>query len=122
MSQSKLALFNIPITIANGEALSGVLNVGERVPLLIYMPGTWTSAALTFQVSPDGTTFYDLYDDSGTEVSVASAAVAASRAIYLAGVVSLLAGAKFFKIRSGTSGSPVNQGGARSLTVACREG
>ena len=55
-------------TINAGESLSSVLNLSaQNVGLLrITAPAAWSSNAwLTFQMSNDNTTFYDVYDYTG---------------------------------------------------------
>lgn len=101
------------VTIANGASLSGALNIASRNFFGIIMPASWTSAALTFQGSFDGTTYYDLYDETGTEVSFT---VSTSRYVIISTPAKFL-GLKKLKIRSGTSGTPVNQGGDRDIGV-----
>lgn len=100
-------------TIANGASLSGTVDLGTNRLFAIVMPASWTTANLTFQVSADGTNFFDLYDDAGTEVAFTAAA---SRVIQNSNPGRWL-GFRYLKVRSGTSGTPVNQGGARSLTI-----
>jgi hypothetical protein len=104
-------LERLTATIANGESLSGAVDLGGRKLVAIDMPAAWTAASLTFQASPDGVTYDDLYD-GGTERALT---VAASR--YLAQNIGDWVGVRWLKIRSGTSGTPVNQGGARTLTL-----
>lgn len=104
-----------PATIANGQSLSDAIDLGERRAVRIVMPAGWTAAALTFQSSYDGTTFNDLYDESGNEVSYT---VAAGRSVRLP--VGDWLGVRYLKIRSGSSGTPVNQGAARSLVVVAQ--
>lgn len=105
------------VTIANGASLSGEINLGGAMPGAIIMPAAWTAANLTLQVSPDGgVTYYDLYDDAGNEITITAAA---SRMILFDTIAQLIAigeGSRL-KIRSGTSGTPVNQGAARTLYV-----
>lgn len=101
------------VTIANGASLSGALNIASRNFFGIIMPSSWTAASLTFQGSFDGTNFYNLYDESGTEVTFT---VAASRYVIISTPAKFL-GLKKLKIRSGTSGSAVNQGGDRTIGV-----
>lgn len=103
-------------TIANGQSLSGAVDLGGRVVAGIVMPDTWTAAGLTLQASVDGVTYADVYDSGGDEVEIA-----ADAAVFIALDPSLFAGMRFLKIRSGTSGTPVNQGGARILTLSLRE-
>lgn len=106
-------------TIANGASLSGEIDLGDHKILLIYMPAAWTAANLTFQVANvSGGTFQDLYDDGGVEVNVTAAV---SRAIGIDLNAGPLAGARFIKIRSGTTGTPVNQGAARSIVLVTKK-
>lgn len=100
-------------TIANGASLSGAVNISNRNMFGILMPSAWTAAALTFQGSLDGTNFYDLYDDTGTEISFS---VAASRYVLVSWPAKFF-GLKKLKIRSGTSASAVNQAADRALTI-----
>lgn len=97
-------------TIANGASLSNAVQVGGGLLARISMPAAWTTANLTFQTSFDNITFQDLYDDQGNEVT--AVAVTAHDVLMTA-----YGGFTFLKVRSGTSGSPVNQGGARAIGV-----
>lgn len=102
-------------TIASGAALSAAVNLDTTNLVAIQMPATWTTANLTFQASYDGTTFNDVYDSSGTELSVTAAA-----SQYITLTPADFAGMKIIKIRSGTTGAPVNQGGDRTLQLVTR--
>lgn len=101
-------------TIANGASLSSAVMIDEAMLVGIIMPGTWTAANLTLQAAGenDESTFNNVYDKDGTEVTITAAA---SRYITLE--PAKFAGIKQLKIRSGTSGSAVNQGGARSIVA-----
>jgi len=101
--------------IANGASLSGAIDLRGYVPYAIEMPAAWTAAGLSFEVSSDGTNFSDLYDSSGEYTLSASAGTA----IGFPGA-NVFVGFKYIKIRSGTSGTPVNQGAARSLKILCK--
>lgn len=108
------------VTIANGTALSGAVNLSDKVLSAIIIPSAWTTAALTFQASDDqGVTWYNLYDSSGNEITIASGNVNTSSRISLD--PSDYASVDFIKVRSGTQGSPVNQGAARVLTLVSRK-
>lgn len=107
----------VTASIANGESLSGAIDLQNTRLSRIAIPATWTAANLTFQVSYDGTTYNDLYDAAGVEVT---ASAAASRSISLHQLYALFQDVRWLKIRSGTSGVPVNQGGARTLNLAVR--
>jgi hypothetical protein len=102
-------------TIANGASLSGANDLAGAALIRILMPATWTAAVLTFSVSNDNATYYDLYDQFGVEMT---GQAAASRAIILS--PSDFIGWRYVKIRSGTSASPVNQGGSRDVILATR--
>jgi hypothetical protein len=96
----------LPALIANGQSLSGALNLGGLRLFGIAMPAAWTAANLTFQMSPDGgTTWVNVYDANGSELA---ATAAASR--YIAIDPANFASLSMIKVRSGTSGTPVNQG------------
>jgi hypothetical protein len=105
----------LPATIANGQSLSGALNLGGLRLFRIATPTAITGTTLTFQASYDGTTWNNLYDATGTEVSMT---VAASRSIVIDPAV--FASVNHLKIRSGTSGTPVNQGQDSTLQLVLR--
>jgi hypothetical protein len=85
----------------------------------IWMPATWVTAALTFQVSPDGgTTWLELFNDSGTAISITAAA-----SQYISLVINsnyTWRGINMLKVRSGTSGAPVVQTGGATVTLLGR--
>ena len=103
--------------IASGASLSDTFEPGGRTFIKIQSP-TLTSATLSFQVQNyvDGD-FQDLYDDAGNEVTVGSAFTAART--FLAPWLSTYYA---FKIRSGTTASPVNQGAERTFVVVATRG
>lgn len=100
-------------TIASGASLSHAVDLGDGKFNGISIPAGWAEAAtaITFQVSADGTTWQNLYDDEGHETS---ATVAASRNIGLSSIALDLAPWRWIKIRSGTAASAVNQAGNSS--------
>lgn len=84
----------------------------------IHMPAAWDAANLTFQAAPvTGGTFQNIYDDAGIELTMIAAV---SRSIALDLLAGVLAPWRFLKIRSGTSGIPVNQASARIVTLALK--
>jgi hypothetical protein len=105
----------VTATIANGAALSGAVDLGSSRLHRIVMPAGWTSAALTFQGSYDGTNFNDLYDGAAGEYSISSSIAGASRSIVVD--PKIFYGVRHLKVRSGTSGTPANQGAERALTL-----
>lgn len=84
--------------------------------IAIQMPTAWTAAAITFQGSPSlQDPFQDIYDQGGTEISIT---VDASRYVVLdQDTRSKLMGLRFIKLRSGTTGTPVNQAAERTIEL-----
>lgn len=105
----------VSATIAINQSLSGAVALGDGVLTGIVMPTAWTAAVLTFQVSHDGSTYQNLYDEAGGEYTIA--ADAARNIAVPAGDFS---GWSYLKIRSGTSAAAVNQAAARTLTLVAR--
>ncbi len=117
--------------IAEGQYLSPAIDVSRvRHIVKLHMSPDWNGDTITFQVSPDGEVWRDLFTvpRSAPSVSVSvstgegggssasneeeverelSVKVGASRAVPVASLS--LAGEAFLKIRSGTKGSPVAQ-------------
>ena len=113
LAAGDLTVVETPVTIANGTSLSASVDLGANRVFGVVMPAAWTAAGLTFQGSSDGINFFDLFDDGGTEVSVT---VAASKFVVLAAPVKMLS-VRWIKVRSGTTGSPVNQGADRIVKL-----
>ncbi len=113
------------VTIANGTSLSDEADLTGFQVVAIQMPAAWDAANLTFQARPGKKfatttekpeeTLQNVYDDAGTEVSVTAAA---SRYIAVTGTkLDALLACGALKVRSGTSGVPVNQTANRVLTL-----
>ncbi len=103
--------------IRKGESESEVVDVGNDELVRITMPGNWTPAILTFEISTDGQMFNPLHEPDGGEVSInvfPGAAVIIpelwARAI------------KFLKVRSGTRERPVAQLEEREFALAVKKG
>jgi hypothetical protein len=106
------------VIIPINAALSNGFNLGEKVLSGIQMPVAWDAASITFQTSHDGgTTWVDLHDAAGGEITVTTPAAGEYRALDPAWFNSC----SFFKVRSGTSALPVNQTAARSIGVVSRK-
>jgi lipid-binding SYLF domain-containing protein len=98
--------------------------VGNKVPVAVFVPAAWVSAALSFQVSYDqGTTWADYFNSAGVEVSVSAAimgaAATAARPVTLD--PSDFAGVMFLKLRSGVSGAAVDQTASRKVQIYTRK-
>lgn len=122
-----MSLFNeletVTATIASGQSLSAQVNLGDKQLVAIVMPSGWDAADLTFQASADGgTTWGELFATDG----LAADAVAAiqihlpAASLYIAIDPDQLRAINCLKVRSGTSGAPVNQTAGRALTLVIR--
>jgi hypothetical protein len=106
------------VTIANGAALSNAIDLGDGELYAIFMPAGWTAAAVTFAAATSLAGTYNLVENAaGTELSLATPG--ASDVITLD--PEAFRGLRFIKIRSGTAGTPVNQGAERVITLAVVE-
>jgi hypothetical protein len=108
-------LVTATVTIANGQSLSGAIDLQGYSLVGLLMPSAWTAAALTFAGSVDNSNFYDVAD-SGAEINIGSAA--ANTYILLSPATFL--GLRYLKVRSGTNATPVNQGQAATVTLVLR--
>lgn len=102
-------------TIANGESLSGEVDLEGYTLCALSMPAAWTAADITFAAATaTGGTFNPLLDDAGNEVT----SKAAASNVYAQDInMGKLAGVRFIKLRSGTSASAVAQGAERIITL-----
>lgn len=107
--------------IAAGASLSNAVYLGSDVPYAVGLPNGWSAANLTFQGSIDGVTFFELYvGDAGTEAAYTITTTATTgRTIAVDGTKFM--GLSAFKIRSGTVGVPVAQGGGATIQVGLRD-
>ncbi len=118
-----LQVSTLTCTIANGQSLSNTAqpqsapyaSLGDMALYGIIMPSSWTAANLTLQLSSDGTNFSNVYDSGGSEFIIYADA---SRHILIPPAAFICS--RGIKVRSGTSGTPVNQGAARDITLLVR--
>jgi hypothetical protein len=109
-------LDELPATIATGQALSGQVNLAKKSLVGISMPATWTTAPITFSVSPDGgTTWQNLYDGAGNEVTVT-----ASANQFIPMDATIWKGIECLMVRSGPNASPVNQSAQAVVNLMVR--
>lgn len=102
-------------TIANGQSLSGAVDLLASRPAFVITPDTLTDGDMTFQASYDGVNFFDLYDKDG-EVKIPAAVVDVNRAISLD--LSTFFSLRYLKIRTGTAAVPVVQTAQRILVIS----
>jgi hypothetical protein len=110
-------------TIAAGQSLSGQVSLGQKTLVGIYMPAAWTAADLTFQVSGDGGTTFEEFvvTDLTAANAVATVQVHTPAASQFIGLdPAKFRGVNCIKVRSGTSGTPVNQVAQAVITLALR--
>jgi hypothetical protein len=110
-------LNSVPATIAASASLSGEADLYPGVLVGVWMPATWTAASITFQtLSPDGSTWLELYTYPGAEVTlnVAAGQFIAVDPTQWKGITSV-------KVRSGTSASPVNQSAQAIVNLVTRQ-
>jgi len=100
-------------TIAAGESLSDAADCEAGRPVRILMPEAWDGAQLSFQVSIEGTDFYDLYDADGREVTLVCHG--GNRSVVLPGSAAIAVA--FVKIRSGSTEYPVKQSAERKFRI-----
>lgn len=100
-----------PVVIPINTAITASINLEGRILVGVYMSAAWTPAGLSFQGSSDGATWYDVHTDAAELTATAAAG------IYVAFDPVNLWGITFLKVRSGTSGTSVNQAAARTLIL-----
>jgi hypothetical protein len=107
-----LQVLNGPF-IQAGESLSDAIDCSPGELVRLTMPGAWSEAPLTFQISTDGVFYNDLFTLDGHELTlpvVPGAAVLVSHDVGRA--------VAFIKFRSGTRAAPVPQQDLREFAVA----
>ena len=112
----------VTATIASGSSLSPAVTLNGCTPIRMIINtvgGGWTTANLTFEHSDDGGTVYNkMTNDTGGERTVNVTAGTGGDVVMLmpAEWVAL----ELLKVRSGTSGTPVNQAGTRIIKIICQ--
>lgn len=110
----------ITAQIAAGASLSAEVDIGSKSLVGLLIPTNWTTAGLSFQVSPDGgATWGELTTVAGTPYAIASL-TGGTLAYYVAIDPTTLVGAQALKVRSGTQATPVNQTNLVTLQLVTR--
>ena len=104
----------VPVTIASGTNLSAAVALGAKTLVGIMMSSGWDAAGLSFQATADGTTFGDMHTTSAELTMTAAAGQ------FIAVDPTQWRGVNDIKVRSGTSGTPVNQTADRVITLVLR--
>lgn len=110
----------LPVAIPAGAAgISAAIGLGGKTLVGVVIPAAWVTAGISFQASGDGgTTFGELLDETATARSISS--VTGGAYTVIAVDPTKWRGINEIKVRSGTSGSPVNQTGAPTLLLLVR--
>lgn len=108
-------IFTVTDLILNGTSLAAGVKTDWSHVLSLGMPAAWTAAVITMQVSQDGITYRNLFDEFGSEVTLT---VAAGNEVALP--VTRLAPYGWVKLRSGTAAAPVAQGANSLFTFVMR--
>lgn len=101
--------------IANNASLSDGIDLKGYTLCGVEMPADWTDANLTFQGRTKGGIWSNVYDRYGNEL-----VVVADDDRYIPIDPLDFLGVEEIKVRSGTSGSAVNQSAARTINLAVR--
>lgn len=105
----------LTVTIGAGASLSGATaDLGGWRVIGYITASTWDTQAVSFQVSLDGTNFFNLYYEAA-EYTQAGVIASTFHAINPA----VFSGARYIKVRSGTAGAAVNQVDATIITLVC---
>lgn len=95
------------------ESLSAPINVNAGDVVALMMPDAWTYAELSFQISADDVTHFDVYERDGDEVRVKvtpNAVLLIERELLMA--------ASSLRLRSGSRSRPVVQAARRDFSLA----
>ncbi len=104
------------VTILTGASLSNTVDLAGKTVVGIEMPAGWDAAALSFQTAASAAANVgDLYDEDG-EVSIPTGSVVANGVIGFQ-KIARFEHAEFIAVRSGPTGSAVNQTAERIITL-----
>jgi hypothetical protein len=104
------------VTIPISTSTSSSVDLGDTVLVGVITPAAWTAAAITFEASIDGTNWRPMRSSSA-EVSIVTGQISTTEARYIALDPNIFRGVRFVRLRSGVSGTFVNQAAARTLTL-----
>ncbi len=104
-------MLNVDITIASGQTASDVIDTKGHGVLYFILPAAFTGTTITFQMSPDNSTFYDCYNVSDAQMT---ATVTQGRCYVFE--PQDLVGLRYIKFVSGSA-----EGADRTITVGLRQ-
>lgn len=80
------------------------------------VPATWTTAALTFSISYDNSTFGPYFDTAGVEYTIPSTVMAQPGYQVILPLADFI-GIPYIRLRSGTKATPVSQASDRTIAI-----
>ena len=101
------------VVIAAGQSLSAALDCTLGNLAMIAVPIDWVGAAVSFQVSADNITYFDLFEKPVPE-EVTLQVIPGGAVLF---DPDLSASVMWLKIRSGTRSKPYAQSAARTIAV-----
>lgn len=108
-------------SIASATSLSNIIDLMGYRPAAIDISSGWDAAnRMTFRVSGDATTFYDLYDSQGGEYQISSGSItsATGRSVVpLTDLALALAAHRYMRLQSGPSTAVANLTTGVSFTI-----
>lgn len=102
------------IDISEDDDLSQVCDLGGEIFCGIVFPAEMDAAVVTYQMY-EGGTWYDLYNENGTEMTTS-----VTEGAYVPVYPETFLGVRYLKIRPGTGGTPTTETADRSLKVRTR--
>lgn len=117
-----MALNTVSLTIPAGQSVSNAIDCSGSVRIVrIIMPPVWNAAPLTFCLSPDNTTFHDLYHIAQAQGGMLGAYEVTIPTVTPGAIVALPPQTGFqvawMKVRSGVHAAPVIQTQDRTFRV-----
>lgn len=101
------------VTIGAAASVSSAVDLGlDGVLSAVITDSAWDTAGIQIEGSADGTNYFPVFDN-GTLVGVTSAVASKMYSIEPKQVLS----ARYVRVRSGTSASPVVQADSTTLTI-----
>lgn len=111
---ANMTTVNIPIN----TAISNAAKINRNLLAAVIPIGGWTSAKITFSGSVDGSNFYPIFKQDGTELEITTVTVGV--ALTIEDMIPLSCW-NWIKVRRGTNASPVTQTSARDLVLIFAE-
>lgn len=120
----------IGVSIPANQSLSGEIEIGPTTFIGVEIPASFGATVLTFQgksnrentesTAPVPEVWRDIYDDTGTEVSLT---VASNRMVGVGTVVKLnaLSAFRFIRVRTGTGAAPTNINPGAQLRIITKQ-